>query len=270
MFRSVSTVYRWMFARPIFRKFNTLLFRLSLRGLGILNYENSNISGEKYLIKKILLKVIRKKTPVFFDVGANVGNYTISLLETYPSAEVHVFEPHPGNFSALKSNLSTYNAKLYNFALGDTQDQLILYDRADHENGSSHASLHEAVISEIHQQDTLQFSVSVETLDEICKKENIREIDFLKIDTEGNELAVLNGAKKLLKENKIMCIHFEFNEMNIVSRTFFRDFRKLLHNHKFYRLLPHGLILLDDYPLATELFAYQNILAVTNSVTIQL
>jgi FkbM family methyltransferase len=202
-------------------------------------------------------------------VGANIGNYTLSLLETYPGAEIHAFEPHPGNFSTLKSNISPSNAKLYNLAVGETKGKLTLYDRADRENGSSHASLHEAVISEIHKQDILEVAVSVETLDDFCERENLSEIDFIKIDTEGNELAVLHGAKKLIESKKIRCIHFEFNEMNIVSRAFFRDFRKMLQNYDLYRLLPHGVILLDDSPLATELFAYQNIIAVPKSTEVK-
>lgn len=264
-------VYRWVFARSVFYKFNMALFQLSLRGLGILNYRNDKVSGERYFIKKILPQVITKNSPVFLDVGSNIGNYTLSLLETYPNAQIHAFEPHPGNFSVLKSNVLslTSNVKLYNVAVGESQGNLILYDRADHKNGSSHASLHEAVISEIHKQDTLEFSVSVEALDDLCEREKIIDIDFIKIDTEGNELAVLHGAKRLIENSNIKCIHFEFNEMNIVSRTFFRDFRKTLLNYSLYRLLPHGLILLKDSPLSTELFAYQNIIAVPKNTKIK-
>ena len=50
--------------------------------------------------------------------------------------------------------------------------------------------------------------------------------------------------------------------MNIVSRVFFRDFRLVLNNYDFYRLLPGGVILLGDVPLSTELFAFQNIIAI--------
>jgi hypothetical protein len=49
--------------------------------------------------------------------------------------------------------------------------------------------------------------------------------------------------------------------MNVISRMFFRDFRALLPEYNFFRLLPHGRIGLDDSALGTELFAYQNIVA---------
>ena len=103
----------------------------------------------------------------------------------------------------------------------------------------------------------------MDTLDNFAKKEKIKKIDFLKIDIEGNELSVLEGAKNLIKGNKISLIEFEFNEMNAYSRTFFKDFINLLPNFKFYRIMPKGLYKLGPYkPITHEIFAFQNILAV--------
>ena len=151
--------------------------------------------------------------------------------------------------------------KFYNIALGKSKNSQILYDISDTAD-SAKASLYEEVISDIHKKNVVKFEVPVETLDEIAEREGIHYISFLKIDTEGNELSVLQGASNLLKNGSIGCIHFEFNEMNIVSRVFFRDFRFVLNNYDFYRLLPGRVILLGDVPLSTELFAFQNIIAI--------
>jgi FkbM family methyltransferase len=236
-----------------------------LRGLGILNYENDKVSGERYLIKTILPKVIKTDSPLFFDIGANIGNYSLTLLDRFPRAFIHAFEPHPRNYSHLTDRMPSSKVKFHNIAIGESKGKSILYDRADCD-GSEHASLHEAVISEIHKQKIVTFEVAVETLDDLVEREGVSYIDFMKIDAEGNELAVLQGASKLLENGNIGCINFEFNEMNIVSRVFVRDFRKILHNYEFYRLLPNGLLPLGDSPLATELFAYQNILAFPKSL----
>ena len=260
MFGIAHNTYRWLFARPQWQKFNTSLFYMSLKGLGILNYQNEEVNGEKYLIEKLLPRMITKEDPVFFDVGANVGDYTASLLKVFPKARIYAFEPHPRNFSALQGNVPLTQVKCYNLAVGETRGELELYDRADYD-GSSHASLHKAVISDIHKQDIVTLPVSVETLDEFCVNNGINEIDFLKIDTEGNEFSVLLGAKDLLKNQKIKYISFEFNEMNVVSRVFLRDFKNLLLDFDLYRLLPNNLLPLNDSPLLTELFAYQNLVA---------
>jgi len=260
MVKILFIIYRWVFARRKLRRVNLTLFEMSLRGLGILNCENDKVSGEKYLITKVLPAVVENDNPVFFDVGANVGDYSTLLLSSFPDAIIHAFEPHPKNYSYLQKIVSSNNLKSHNIALGKATGKLTLYDRADYD-GSSHASLYEAVISEIHKQAIVTFTVAVETLDNFAEREKITYIDFLKVDTEGSELAVLQGASNLLENSNIGCILFEFNEMNIVSRVFFRDFRKILHDFDLYRLLPNGLLHLDDSPLSTELFAYQNIIA---------
>lgn len=259
MERIISSLYRKIFSRRIFRKINLTIFHLSLRGLGILNCENDKVSGERYLITTILPKLIKTDSPLFFDVGANVGNYSLTLLDYFPKAFIHAFEPHPSNYSHLAERMPSSKVRTHNIALGEICGQMTLYDRTDCD-GSEHASLHETVISEIHKQEIVTCEVAVETLDHFIEREGISHIDFIKIDTEGNELAVLQGASKLLEKGNIGCIQFEFNEMNIVSKVFFRDFRKILYKYELYRLLPSGLLPLGDSPLTTELFAYQNII----------
>jgi FkbM family methyltransferase len=255
-------VYRLVFARPRFQKLNLRLFYLALHGLGILNYQNDQVSGERYLIRSWLPKTIAGSTPVFFDVGANVGHYTQMLLRQFPAAFIHAFEPHPANYRSLVANAFPANrAKCHNIALGEASGSLILYDYADHD-GSQHASLHEATLTEFYGQTAVATTVSVETLDDIVEREGIDYLDFLKIDTEGHELAVLRGASRMLREGRIGHIQFEFNALQVYSRAFFRDFRKVLSSYDLYRLLPRGLLPLDDNVTATELFGYQNVLAI--------
>jgi FkbM family methyltransferase len=262
MMRLAHRLYRKLFARPLFRRFNSSLLYFSLHGLGVLNFENDQVSGERHLIQSWLKRKLTKEKLVFFDVGANIGEYSGMLVDNFPTAMVHAFEPHPRNYMALSTRaFLNGRVKCHNLALGESQGSLTLYDRADY-SGSTHASLHRAVISEIHQQQVVEFTVSVETLDAVADMEHVTYVDYLKIDTEGHELAVLAGASRLLREGKIGIIQFEFNEMNVVSRVFFRDFRKILCNYDLYRLLPTGMILLGTNPLVTELFAYQNIVAV--------
>jgi FkbM family methyltransferase len=246
----------------MFRRLNLRLFYLSLHGLGVLNYQNASISGERHLLRNWLPRAIKGPRPVFFDVGANEGQYSKELLEQFPTALVHAFEPHPGNYSRLRAlGLPESRFKSHNIAVGDSSGQLTLYDHAGNV-GSSHASLYEATITEFHEHAAAAISVPVETLDDVAKKEGVEYIDFLKIDTEGHELAVLSGAARLLREKRIGHIQFEFNALHVFSRVFFRDFRNMLSNYDLYRLLPKGLLPLDAEIPSTEIFAFQNILAV--------
>lgn len=262
---SARDLYRTLFARPSLYRLNRALFHLSLSGLGILNYQDDHVSGERHFVTRVLPRLVRPE-PVFFDVGANVGTFASMLLTEFPQATVHAFEPHPRNYARLQSLGTRYNrVKCHNVALGDAEGTATLYDRADGD-GSSHASLHESVISELHGQGVVEVGVRVVTLDTIAEEQGVDYVDYLKIDTEGHELAVLKGAARLLAGNRIGCIQFEFNEMNVVSRVFLRDFRKILAGYDLFRLLPRGLLPLDESPLQTELFAYQNIVALGKGV----
>lgn len=75
-------------------------------------------------------------------------------------------------------------------------------------------------------------------------------------------MAVLKGSQELLSGKSIRLIQFEFNEMNVVSRTYMRDFLNLLSNYQLNRLLPDGLIPLNSSVQDTEIFAFQNIVAI--------
>ena len=73
MINLIYKLYGYIFAKKSFRKFNNLLYQLSLRGLGILNFQNEYLIGENAWLKKYLKNKIN---PVVIDVGANVGNYS--------------------------------------------------------------------------------------------------------------------------------------------------------------------------------------------------
>lgn len=259
LIKSIDKRIRYLIIRPITYPLFKSLYFYSLKGMGILNYENNKLSGEKYFISNLLKEIVGDKDEhVFLDVGANVGNYALLLLDSFPNANIFSFEPHPGTFSELNRN-SKINA--FNIAVGDDNKDIELFDFAS-SNGTELASIYHEVISEIHKKEVNSFTVTMKRLDKICSEENIEYIDFLKIDTEGNELFVLEGAKKLIENKVIKCIHFEFNEMNVISKVFMRDFINLLDGFELYRLLPKGMIKLENRPILTEIFAFQNIIAI--------
>lgn len=240
-------------------KMNSFLFHLSLRGLGVLNFKNSKVSGERVFLQRYL----KSKSGVVIDVGANEGSYTEEAIRVNSKLNVYAFEPHPKTFERLVEKLSPYeNVKCINKGLSDSVGDLVLYDYFD-EMGSSHASLYEDVITGIHRAKKLsRVKVGLTTIDSFIQEQGIDRVELLKIDTEGNEFAVLSGAKGALASKKIMAIHFEFNEMNVVSGSFFRDFYVMLSDYDIYRLLPNEMLKIDDYkPLSCEIFAYQNIVA---------
>lgn len=259
MLNMIYKVYAYVFGRVLFAKMNKFLYQISLRGLGILNYQGDYLTGENAWLKSYLKD---KTNPTILDVGANVGNYSKTIFEVNQDAKVLAFEPHPSTFKKLIANIQSEKFQAFNVGVGNSAGTLKLYDY-DTKDGSSHASLYEDVIKDLHKGNPISHSVEIITLDKLLNEKKISEIDLLKIDTEGNEYNVLQGIKSLLASNKIHAIHMEFNEMNIVSKSSFKDFWDYLPNYDFYRILPGGgLFPIKNYsPIMTEIYAFQNIVA---------
>jgi FkbM family methyltransferase len=264
MLKLVYGLYRALFARRVFYKFNKFLYNLSLRGLGVLNYETEMISGEEQFVKYYISKM---KKGIIFDVGANVGNYSKSVRKSNQNVQIYSFEPHPVTFQKLFKNMMDMDIKTFNVGVGSAEGTLKLYDYVDND-GSTHASLYKEVIETIHKGKAVGHEVKIITLETLANKYEIERVHLLKIDAEGHEMEVLKGFERFIRGNKVDLIHFEFNEMNIASRVFFKDFWEFLSNYDFYRMLPDGLVPIRNYsPVFCEIFAYQNIVAILKTGT---
>lgn len=250
------------FVRKALYGIHVLVYKLSLRGMGILNYENKKLSGEYAFLNKFFE---RKRTEelIVFDVGANVGDYSRILRECSKKAKIYAFEPHPVIFQKLKENARLYGFTAFCFGCGDKEGRFKFYDYKN-SDGSSHANFCKDIIEKIHGSSAEESSAQMIKLDNFVLNElGIKKIDLLKIDTEGYEFMVLKGAERLIRYGLIDVIQFEFNEMNIISGVFFRDIYDFLSNYNFYRLLPDGLVALGKYnPTIYEIFAFQNIVAI--------
>lgn len=243
------------------RKLKIDLIQLGYSTNGLLRSENLTVSGERYFITQYLPQLVLNDQPVLVDIGANIGDYSKLLRQAFPNATIISAEPNPATFSALQKNSDPKNI-LIQKGLGAKEEQLPLYFDAENET-SVQASSDPEVLTLIAKQNNLKAeTISITTLDQLCAEHEIETIDLLKIDTEGFELEVLMGAKKLLEENKIKVIQFEFNEVNIVKRRFLNDFYKLLPNYDFYRLDKNRLIELGEWSPKHEIFRFQNIAAI--------
>lgn len=258
MLETLFRYYRYVFVRKRFFRFNRLLYVLGSRGIGIRNFENDYLSGEAHFIRTIA----RKSPLLVFDIGANTGDYSNHIFQENPDATIYALEPHPDNFRKLLAGKTNAGLTAINSAAGAEPGHFSLYDY-DQPEGSQHASLYREVIEDLHAASARELTVEVTTIDSLVQEKSVERIDLLKMDVEGNEYQVLLGARKTLAKGIIGVIHFEFNEMNVISRTFFKDFVDLLEGYTFFRMLPDGLIPLGQYSAANhEIFSYQNIIAI--------
>ncbi|HWD89998.1 MAG TPA: FkbM family methyltransferase [Mucilaginibacter sp.] len=230
---------------------------------------NTYLSGEEYVIDTILEQVFKRDPQMIFDVGANVGDYTMMLRRHLRNAEINCFEPGQQAFNKLTANTAELNIKRHNTAVGSSNGTITLFKSSNDKNDAMMTAYKDTItdIFTFAGEPDEAVTCNLVTLDSFCKTNNIRSIDFLKIDVEGHEFEVLKGAAALITENLIGVIQFEFNEFNIVSKTFFFNYYKLLPQYKFYRVMPQNkLFPMGEYNSALEIFRYQNILAINNSL----
>lgn len=230
------------------------------RTLSEMNYGNGagvDVSGEKKAMQYV--KDNTAKNRIIFDVGANIGNYTRNL-NTVMSGVIYAFEPSPQTFALLKDNLAgNANIQLNNVGLSDKVCTMPLFSDTP---TSGITSVYNRRLKHFNLNVTNQGEAHFTTLDKYCNEHNIDHIDFLKMDVEGHELAVLNGASEMLEKNAIDYIQFEFGGCNIDSHTFFQDFWYMLHNkYRIYRILRDGLYEITQYTEYLEIFICTNYLA---------
>jgi FkbM family methyltransferase len=175
------------------------------------------------------------------DIGANVGLASIYFASIYPDASIYAFEPDPGSFELLRSNvvpLPTIRAFGHGLFERDGTARLHLGTKTPGSSSIGISHLNGNAVSEIRLRD------AAAALDEL----DIAAIDILKIDTEGCELPILrrlgprlSGAKivyleyhddddrraidRLLQETHVLCggrvVHAHRGEFVYVARTAF-------------------------------------------------
>lgn len=243
--------------RPALQPFLEKLHLSLLRAMGVGTGGETETSGETVALCYVKRKLTGTPRPVLFDVGANVGNYSKLLTETFSDADILAFEPSPETFRTLRERCSS-SVKTFNRALGDRAEVTLLYTN---KNNPTIASMYKRNLQGKHTLDETE-KIEVDTIDNFCAKNGVAHIDLLKLDVEGNELRCLHGAGRMLRENNIRFIQFEFGGCDIDSRTFFRDFYDLLkEKYTLYKIMQHGLYEIKKYSETYELFITANYLA---------
>ena len=168
--------------------------------------------GEQNLIRKRLAYARN-----VFDVGANVGVWTILMSKFNPSARIHSFEPNIAIFNLLEVNVkenSCGNVALINAAVSD-QEGTVLF-----EVPMSASIFGRIVPTKQPIDDDGRFlnarasQILCLRLADYCRKAGVAEIDFMKIDVEGHELAALRGLQPFLSERRVRSLYVETIEAN--------------------------------------------------------
>jgi len=204
---------------------------------------------------------INRPKAVVFDVGAHRGEWSLQLLKALgPTSKCRIFqfEPSKRSQAALRS-LNLSQTTLIEAAVGDNPGTATLY--VPEGNFTDLAALYPTTREfDFRNLARVEETVKVVTIDQIVAEFQLDTVDYMKLDVEGHELAVLRGARESLASKRIKALGFEFGTPHLNSRTYFYDLWDFLraYGYTIKRICP-GNILLPIEEYTEELEYYRNV-----------
>ena len=200
-------------ALPIYSKGTSLIERIH-RGK----------TYEPKLTNKLVDVLKGVQEPVFLDIGANIGLISLNLLSNIDNLRIYAFEPGPHQYQYLSKTICdndlSKQVKLYQEALSNKPGVTSF---------SVHTSKHasgDGILDTGRSGSTKLIDVKCNTLDNWWESIGLTHIDLIKIDSEGAELWILEGARNLLANSKpIICLEinnenlspYPYNELDILG-----------------------------------------------------
>lgn len=164
---------------------------------------------------KHIIKSFLPENPVILDVGAHTGTDTEELARIWPKAHIIAIEAVPFLYEHLIKNTKNYpNIHCYQIALSDKCGRAKFYVSSGSGDSSSsilepkeHLIYHPTVLfKDIIEVDTI-------TLDEWAKQHNVSRIDFMWLDMQGHELAMLKACSEIFKTVSVVYTEISYVEV---------------------------------------------------------
>ena len=161
-----------------------------------------------------------KEGDVYFDIGANVGVFTIYPAKRYHDIQIFAFEPDGSNLALLKENLIENNIKENVLTYGLGISNSVGLSKLHIQDLTPGSALQTEDKNIIKTSVTGNFpivwteGIFTVTIDYFCKELNVIP-NVIKIDTDGNENKILMGAKTILKNPELRAIIIEMPEDQI-------------------------------------------------------
>ncbi len=253
----MKNTIRNLLSRPWLQPPFGALLRVCHAGLNYGGGQSVSESGEIGALRFALNMSEKGGDFVVFDVGANNGAYVEAALRVVGRRlKAFSFEPQDACFEILRARYeSDPRVSLHKAAISK---QVGVGELFFAEQGESIASLRRQTDVQTKAQ-----KVRVTTVDQFCEENGVSRIQLLKIDTEGQEMEVLQGASRMIQEGRIDFIQFEFGDTFLHTPYHFVDVWDCLSNeYVIYRILRRGLAELKRYSHDLEIYKNANFLSI--------
>jgi FkbM family methyltransferase len=169
-----------------------------------------------------MLKIYKRnnlntKNVIIFDIGANIGQSTRIFLRYFEDAVIYTFEPSRRIFSKL---IKITHPKVHhkNVGIADKIGSLefndfIISERSSFKPIYEYTGLKKVLLNKSTKVN--KYSMSIDTIDNFMKERDLTYISLCKIDVEGFELEVINGARKNLEQQNIKLLQFEVQDCQL-------------------------------------------------------
>ena len=212
--------------------------------LRLFRYRIDRISNDDSVSAfEVQRQLIRRESPMIFDIGANIGIVTQQYRSLFPTAIIHAFEPFTESYLSLE-HLCSRDGKIipHQIAICENTNKQTLYSNRSAPTNSllSKDSRSDALWGQGLLDSNSLVEIKSTTIDCFCTHNNIRTIDILKMDIQGAELRALKGAEETLSRQAISLIYLEI----IIGETYIGQPKFLEY---IQRLDSHGYELFDFY-----------------------
>jgi len=185
----------------------------------------------------MVLEKFLRPSDIFFDVGANTGEFTLFAAKRLQSGQVYAFEPANHMYKKLSMHTERNNfscVHLFKLALADREGETLLYSPTiNFPDGSTHNGIGSLFSGRFRQSTEHQEVVRLITLDRFVQEHGVPHIDLMKIDVEGAELQVLRGAEEVI-HRYLPRIIIEIDQRNIQRSGYnTKDIVQFLHEMKY-------------------------------------
>jgi FkbM family methyltransferase len=158
----------------------------------------SETNGERWLA------ALLPASPTVVDVGFHRGDTTRMVLNVRPAACVHAFDPAKFGADCYRRDFASDSRVVFNqVALAESPGKASFHDYGSASNSLSPRLDDPALTAAV-------YEVGVSTLDEYVRARGLEHVDLLKVDAEGHDLNVLEGARSLLAREGVSIVVFEF------------------------------------------------------------
>ena len=173
-----------------------------------------------------------EKKSIFFDIGANIGVYSI-FSALISSCKVFSFEPESNNFQVLMQNIINNNLieKVSAYQIGvSNKTEFTELHLSNFIPGQSHHTVGNSALDHVDLnpiESKIKQGIFSTTLDDICLKWGFPKPKYIKIDVDGIEYKIIKESKKTLSSDSLKSVLIEINENRDEDNEIIKTFKKL-------------------------------------------